>query len=149
MRYFFLGLTLVLAVTGCGTLTGPNQEYIAPAVRGRVVDGRTSQPIAGASVRRHPGNPPPRDPFPKKGGVLLMEPAPAVTDAQGYFRIPAEKSAHLLLTPSATLLITVLAEHSQYSATRTNLDLLLVQPVPTPHGPEVDAGELRLQPKVD
>jgi hypothetical protein len=113
------------------------------------VDARTSQPIGGASVSRHPGNPPPRDPFPKKGGVLLMEPPPAITDAQGQFRIPAEKSAHLLLTPSTTLLITVVAEHSKYSPARTNLDLLLVKPVHTPKGPEVSAGELRLQSKAN
>jgi hypothetical protein len=149
MRHFCLGLMLMMAVAGCGTITGPNQEYIAPAVTGRVVNAKTSQPVAGARVIRYPGNPPPRDPFPKKGGEQLMAPAPVVTDAEGRFYIPAEKSAHLLITPAGTLLLTVVAQHMDYSAARTNLDLLVIKPVHTPKGPEISAGELRLLPKSD
>ena len=84
---------MVLIVTGCGSLTGPNQEYIAPVVKGRVVDATTLQPLAGVRVTRTSGTKNVEDPFPKKAGTTLIQPVPAVTDAEGQFTLPAEKEA--------------------------------------------------------
>lgn len=136
---------LVLVGAGCGSLTGPNQEYLAPALTGRVLDADTSQPLAGVRVSRQAGNPPPKDPFPEKGGVLILTPSPAVTDAQGRFYLPAKKSAHLIFTPATPMMTTLVAKREDYVTLRTNLDLVVIKPVKTPHGPEINAGDLRLR----
>ena len=141
-----LGL-LLLVGAGCSSLTGPNQEYTAPAVVGRVLDATTGQPLASVRVNRYAGKPPPRDPFPEKSGEQSLKPSPAMTDAQGRFILPAEKAAHLIFTPSRPMMITLIVGRQNYQTLRTNLDLVVVKPTKTSHGPEINAGDLRLWPQ--
>ena len=141
-----LGL-LLLVGTGCSSLTGPNQEYTTPAVVGRVLDATTSQPLADVRVSRFAGKPPPKDLFQEKSGPQSLGPSPARTDAQGRFILPAEKAAYLIFTPSRSMMVTLIAERQNYQTLRTNLDLVVVKPTKTSHGPEINAGDLRLRPQ--
>lgn len=147
MRIFALLGCLLLLGAGCSSLTGPNQEYTKPAVVGRVLDASTGQPLAGARISRQLGNSKAKDPFPEKGSTSIMAASPEVSDAQGRFSFAAEKTAHLIFTPSRPFMLTLTVEHQDYQTLRTNLDLVVIKATKTPHGPQIDAGDLRLRPK--
>jgi hypothetical protein len=147
MKSFCLWGLLVFVGSGCSSLTGPNQEYTAPAIVGRVLDATTGQPLASVRVNRYAGKPPAKDHFQEKSAAQSLKPSPAITDAQGRFALPAEKAAHLIFTPTKPMMITLVAGRQHYQTLRTNLDLVVVKPTKTAHGPEINAGDLRLWPQ--
>lgn len=134
-------------VLGCDSVRGPHQETVLPAVRGRVVDAATLEPVRGARVRRLAGSTDARTAAPQHGGAVLQAPAPARTDREGRFSLGVVRGGYLLFEQTPPLMIGLTFEHPRYQSFSTNVDLVLVPPVPTASGPEVDLGELRLYPK--
>lgn len=146
LKLLSLGGALLL-LAGCGTVTGPNQQYDAPAVSGRVVDAVTGQPIKSVRVSRLTTRPEAMDPFLKTAGQQMIADTPVRTGADGTFYLKALRSAYLIFSPSSSLSLTLSAEHSRYQTLITNLDLVKIKADKTDRGPEVKTGELRLQPK--
>lgn len=147
MRMLVGWLSMLLFLVGCSSLRGPHQEYTLVAVKGRVVNAQTGEPIEGARVYRQVGPQSNYDPHRMKGAELLTLPTPAVTDGNGQFRLPSERSAALLFQSSSITLFRLNVTHSGYQPLSTNIDLIKIRPYKTGRGPEVDVMDLGLQPR--
>lgn len=134
-----------LALASCGSLRGPHQQYTAPAISGRVLDDATDEPIQGARVARVQGREEDPTVFPKTGAERLTEDRAVRTAADGWFYLPAQRSAYLLFGPSGSLSATLRVEKSGYLNVTTNLDFVRIKPVKTSKGPEIQAGDLRMR----
>lgn len=138
-----VGLAWFLVV-GCDSVRGPHQGVVLPAVRGRVVDATTLEPVKGARVHRSAGldDVPPAKP--QHGGAAMQAPAPASTDRDGRFCLGVVRGGYLLFEQTPPLLVGLQIEHPLYRTFSTNVDLLRVPSVQTGNGPEVDVGEVGL-----
>ena len=137
-------LGVVWLVVGCDSVRGPHQAVVMPAVRGRVVDSATLEAVAGARVYRSAGPVSDQRAEPPHGGERLQAPAPAGTDRDGRFEMGAVRGGYLLFEQPPPMLLGLRIEHPQYRSFVTNVDLLLVPPVQTTKGSEVDLGDLPL-----
>jgi hypothetical protein len=89
-----LGLVvLACALIGCKNYSV--SEYVSPRVTGRVLDAQTHLPLAKVEVRRvgqatiaNGGDQP-------KGGQIMQEPAPILTDSQGAFVVDSQRALAL------------------------------------------------------
>jgi hypothetical protein len=147
MRVLIGLFTMLFLVAGCSSLKGPNQEYTMVAVKGRVMDSETGQPVEGARVVRQVGARSEYDPRRMKGAEVLTLPSPAVTSASGHFRLPSQKGASLLFQQSSITLFRLNVNHSDYKSFSTNIDLIKIRPYKTARGPEVDVMDLGLEPR--
>jgi len=131
----------VLAVAGCQSSSwGP---YVAPCVRGRVLDGETGQPLAGVKVSRD--RPPERGSQHPKGGELLIRKPEIQTDVNGCFRMGSERVLTLYRFggwDSVRLFI----QRPGYIGLKTNYSGTTLQVTNTPSGePLVDTGDILLR----
>lgn len=149
MKFLPTALTVLAAaglLAACSgvSLTGPTVTLLAPAVRGQVVDDATGEPVRGARVGREP-LPPPTSARTETGAQRLATRDPATrTGRDGTFRLPALRSAHLLLgddrLPNRRLVI----EQRGFVLFETNLPKLKAGP--DGRVPEMDVGVVRLEP---
>ncbi len=134
---------------GCDSVRGPHQAVVLPAVRGRVLDANTGEPVKAARVTRTAGESAlPSASSPAHGAQRLQETPPARTARDGHFAMSAVRAGFLVFERTPPLLVSLRVEHGRYRTFTTNVDLLVVQPVQTPDGPVIDVGELAIQPRV-
>lgn len=102
----------------------PGKEEVSPEISGRIIDGKTKQPVVGAQVEvvDSPWSPGSRK---SKGRPKT------ITDDQGRFKLPADKHFYLMsfATPCPTYHFPpvgedtdfILISHPDYEALRVNL----------------------------
>ncbi len=79
-----LGISiLAIPLTGCQT--GSSAPYVAPRVTGRVLDARTSEPLADVKVRRLTSDQDFEPDTPPHGGEAIKQPSPVRTGPDGTF----------------------------------------------------------------
>ena len=77
--YLQIALSLAICICGAGCLSGPSRDERSPEVRGRVVDAKTQQPIADATI------------------ALQEHPSLSVlSDTAGCYRLRATHNVHLV-----------------------------------------------------
>ena len=144
--YVALALLAVMLI-GCDTLKGPNQAYIAPAVKGRVVDAQSGVPLEGVLVKRYLEKPGQEDPFATHGASKLMQVPFATTDAEGYFFHDPERGGYLLFEHPGAYEIYLVLQCKGYTTLTTNIDLVKIKPVKTNDLLVVTVGDLPLESK--
>lgn len=100
LRWVVPVLLVVWGGTGCEYLAPPHQSWTEARVLGRVVDGRTRAPIAGAKVFRVHADQSDDGGFgdsDKGAPRMVNQPMVAVTDRDGHFELDSVKTAYLLL----------------------------------------------------
>jgi hypothetical protein len=134
---------LLVALSGCQS--GNYNHYTAPEVTGRVLSADTHQPIANVRVFRS-GENNNFEPFgPPKGGTLIIQPAPVMTDADGRFLLES-KSVFALFRNAGWWTAPVTCQHAGYETFSTNYTASnVISNTPT-GAPVVDAGDILLQP---
>lgn len=147
VKRIFWMLMPVLLWTGCDTLKGPNQPYIAPAVEGRVLDAVSKEPLEDAHVQRYLGKPTRADPFAEKGAQRLMTVPVLNSDAQGRFKISPDRGGNLLFSTPPVYEITLVVRHDTHETLTTNIDLIKMKPVKTNKVWTLFMGDLPLEPK--
>lgn len=148
MRVLPILCCLAGLLAGCDSLRGPHQAVVLPAVRGRVVDAVTREPVKAARVTRTAGESAMSNPAsPQHGGERLQETPPARTAKDGTFEMGEVRGGFLLFERIPPLLVSLRIEHGAYRTFTTNVDLLVVKPVQTPEGSVIEVGELAVQPK--
>lgn len=145
-RLFCLVLPAILC-SGCDTLKGPNQSYIAPAVEGRVVDSASGEPLEDARIQRHLREPTRSDPLATKGAEQLRQVPTLKSDAEGNFKIAPVKGGYLLMERSGVFQFTLVVRHSTHQTLTTNIDLLKIKPIKTNDVVTVFVGDLPLELK--
>jgi hypothetical protein len=134
---------LLVALSGCQS--GNYNHYIAPEVTGRVLSAGTHQPIANVRVIRT-GENNNLEPFgPPKGGMLLIQPAPVMTDADGRFLLES-KSVFALFRNAGWWTAPVTCQHTGYETFSTNYTASNVISNTAAGAPVVDAGDILLKP---
>ena len=142
-----LGLGLAITLMGCESASLPHQEYDAPRITGRVVDGVTGQPIPDAAVRRGPlpqakpvtyGDARGKNP---SGAVLV------VTDRDGRFVLPSSKS-FFLIGSGHGFSTTVNVSGPGYDSLQTNFAKIKYSTDHDRSEPLIEAGALPLQPSL-
>ena len=120
-------------------------HYTAPEVKGRVLAADTHQPLANVHVVR--GNAGSNfEPFgPPKGGQLLIQPAPVLTDADGRFVLPS-RSVFAVFRAAGWSSAPVTFQHSGFEIFFTNYTSGNVLSNTTSGPPVVNAGDVLLAP---
>jgi hypothetical protein len=140
----FLGLSS-LALTLAGCQSGSPAPYIAPRVTGRVLDARTSQPLAGVAVSRLTPDQNPDPSNPPHGGQLIEQVPVVRTGPDGSFVLDSVRD----FTPfrrSGWYGVSIAFEHRDY--VRRVIDYTLANATNSAKGePVVPAGDIRLEPK--
>src|SRR5262245_20470432 len=88
-----LPLTLALSLgllTGCQSHSYSPSRYTSPRVVGRVVDGRTHEPLEGVQVTRLAANESYQIDHPPKGGKMLENPPAIRTGPNGQFVLDSQ-----------------------------------------------------------
>jgi hypothetical protein len=120
-------------------------HYTSPEIFGRVLDAHTHQPIANVHVRRVVS----QSGFPTfdapKGGQLLIQPPPVLTDAGGQFEL-ASQSVFALFWSPGWWGVPVTFEHYGYETLQTNYTAVDVVSNTAAGPPVVNAGDVLLQP---
>jgi hypothetical protein len=137
----------LLLLTGCDTLKGPNQSYVAPAVEGCVVSAVSGQPLPDARIQRYLRNPNRSDPLDNHGAERLLTVPSVRSGADGQFRIAPEKGGYLLLEHPSVLQFTLVIRHATHQTLTTNVDLAQIKPVKTNNVLTVFVGDLPLTSK--
>lgn len=145
-RLFCLGL-LACLWSGCDSLKGPNQSYIAPAVEGRVVDAASGEPLSDARIQRYLGKPTKSNPLSEKGAQRLLVVPTLNSDADGRFRIAPVRGGYLLLSQPGVFEFTLVVRQSSHQTLTTNIDLLKIKPIKTNNVSTVFVGDLPLEPE--
>ena len=142
-----LTLTVILTLgTGCGSVKGPHQSYLVPAIEGRVVDADTGEPVVGARVQKLVGLQATKTTaFETKGAQQLMKPAAVKVNSNGQFNFKPEKGGYLLFNQPGVYSFKLVVRQKDYQTLSTNIDLLEVKPIKTENGPLVNVGNLPLQ----
>ena len=136
-----------MLLTGCDSLKGPNQSYVAPAVQGRVVDAGSGAPLPDARIQRYLSKPANTDPLSEKGAERLMTVPVIRPDAEGRFCVDPKRSGHLLFERTGVFQFTLVVRCAAYQTLTTNIDLIKIKPVKTNNVLTVFVGDLTLQPK--
>ncbi len=141
------GLIALLLVVVAGCQSHDVNHYTAPQVEGHVLAADTHQPIANVRVRRGGANKN-FEPFgPPKGGQLLIQPAPVLTDANGRFQLDSQSVFALFQSPGwSSELVTF--QRSGYESFQTNYTGTNVTSHTSAGAPVVDAGDILLRPVV-
>jgi hypothetical protein len=143
-----MALGLILCVGGCSSLEGPHVEYDAPRVIGRVLDAETGRPVHRAGVQRWVQPKPQTSAQPGKGATRLRSRPVSYTDQEGRFVVPAIKSAYFLFGHGGVAFDATLAiGHPDYLNLVTNLTGAKLPKGKEKGPPEIEAGEIRLEPK--
>ncbi|MBN8247689.1 MAG: hypothetical protein J0L84_09625 [Verrucomicrobia bacterium] len=115
-------LLLFLGGTGCEYLAPPHQSWTEARVLGRVVDGRTRAPVAGAKVTRVHGDLGDGGGFgdsDKGASRMVNQPMVAVTDRDGRFELDSVKTAYLLLESFPDYRVTLRVQARGYTMSQT------------------------------
>jgi hypothetical protein len=147
-RAGLVGIVALFALTwaGCENLALPHQAWTQARVAGRVLDGTTRQPVAGAAVTRW--RPSSSDAFSdssKGGPKMASQPAVAVTDADGRFELIGERTAQLFLETFPDFTVTLRVRASGYAPFQqlfTNVTFA----GPKTNEPLVNVGDILLVP---
>jgi len=134
----------LLLLTGCDTLKGPNQSFVAPAVEGRVVDAESGAPLQKAGVQRYLEPPSKQDPLAEKGAQRLMTVPTIRSGPDGRFQIGPQRGGYLLMSHPGVFQITLVVRHDTHQTLTTNIDLIKVKPIKTNGVPTVLVGDLPL-----
>lgn len=131
---------------GCGTLSGPSLDFVAPAISGRIVDSDTGRPVRNAMVgrklwtwRQSTGG------FLKAGEEMVLREDYVRTGTDGAFELPAKRMALLFSIGDAGLNTALSVQHGAYLAWRTNFPMSALSsnaPAPT-----IGHGDILLTPK--
>ncbi len=134
---------LLLVLVGCQS---NYNHYTSPEVTGRVLAADTHQPIANVRVvRGAPGGN--FEPFgPPKGGQLIIQPAPVLTDADGRFVLESISTFALFRNPGWWS-VPVTYQHAGYEMFQTNYTASNIISNTSAGPPVVDAGEVLLKPE--
>ena len=145
-RLWLIGLGLAAAaLAGCKSVS--ISPYVSPRVTGRVVAADTGQPLAKVKVQRLKSGTAQDYDASVKGGQRLESPPMVRTDEQGWFVLEAQR-ALTLLQPAILPSVTAAFEREGYVTLRTNFNLLQASTNTTAGPPVVNAGDIRLQPRV-
>jgi hypothetical protein len=136
---------LLVALAGCQSREVVH--YTSPEIRGRVLDAGTHQPIANVHVWRAVANNNFETFDPPKGGQLLIQSAPGLTDAGGRFVLES-KSVFALFWSPGWWGVPVTYQHSGYQLFQTNYTAANVISNTSDGPPVVDAGDVLLKPAV-
>ncbi len=140
---FFVCVFLALGLAGCRT--GGPAPYVAPRVTGRVLDARTSQPVAGVKVRRVTPDQTVDPSQPPHGGQLMQQTPAVRTEPDGRFVLESVRD----LTPfrsSGWYGVSISFEHPDY--VRRVIEYTLEKSTNTATGePLVRTGDVLLAPK--
>src|SRR5262245_39688243 len=141
----FKGTSLLLCgivVVGCKSSSwGP---YVAPCVRGRVLDADTGRPVAGARVSRT--RPPERGSQFLKGGELLMLKPDIQTDVNGGFNMGSERVLTLFRFGGWDS-VRLFVQRPGYATLQTNFSGASLQVTNTASDePLVETGDILIQP---
>lgn len=133
-------------VSGCGSLSGPSLDFVAPRIDGRVLDAESGQPVRNALVgrklwtwRQSTGG------FLKAGEETVLREDYVRTGSYGEFALPSKRVALLFSIGDVGLNTGLSVQHGKYLPWRTNFPISVLSsnvPVPT-----VENGEVRLTPK--
>lgn len=140
-------MLLAVALTSCQA--GKFTYYTSPQVLGRVLAAGTHQPLANATVRRVVPEPYAGVDTPPKGGQLQMEPAGVRTDADGRFVLDAQRDLVMLhlFRRGSWYSVTVSFERNGYGSFQTNYSGASFTESSAAGVPQVNAGDILLQPK--
>ena len=111
-----------LVVSGCEYLAPPHQDWTEARVVGRVVDGDTHQPVAGAHITRARTAEPGGSGFgndDKGGPQMANRPVVATSDREGNFTLEAVKNAYLLLDSFPDYAVTLRIQTPGYQTFQT------------------------------
>jgi hypothetical protein len=135
-------------LSGCesGKLSGDFSHFISPQVRGQVLAADTHQPLAKTTVRRVAPQRSPAVATPPKGGQLLMESRGVQTDAEGRFLLDGERVISFIRR-GGWHSVSLSFNHAGYYEYRTNYTAASSAEPPPDGAPQVNAGEILLQPK--
>jgi hypothetical protein len=143
MKEFCWLLLTTMLLTGC---QGRKEGYLAPAMKGRVVDAVSGDPLPDAHLKRHLGKPAQSDPFAEKGAQRLKTARRVDSDALGRFTIPPERGRYLLAYPPPVYDLTLIIRHAGHQTLTTNIDLIKIRPFETNGVLTVEVGDLPLEP---
>src|SRR5262245_12856922 len=135
-------LLCCMVVVGCKSSSwGP---YVAPCVRGRVLDADTGRPVAGARVSRT--RPPEPSGQSLKGAELLMRKPDIQTDENGGFRMGSERVLTLFRFGGWDS-VRLFVQRPGYITLQTNFSGASLQVTNTASDePLVETGDILIQP---
>jgi hypothetical protein len=141
-----------LVVSGCEYLAPPHQDWTEARVVGRVVDGDTHQPVAGAHVTRartaEPGGAEFRND--DKGGPRMADrPVVATSDREGNFTLQAVKNAYLLLDSFPDYAVTLRIQTPGYQTFQTLFTNVTYVGGDKKTVPIIETGEILLRKATD
>ena len=135
-------LGAVILAVGCRT--GPLGPYVSPRVQGQVLAANNHQPLSRVRVSRGSARSRGRGDSRLKGGELLMQKRPALTDGNGTFNLPGERVLSVF-RGSGWSTVSLTFDRAGFHHFQTNFPLTLL--TNTPEGePVLNVGVVTLQP---